>query len=132
MLGFGPSIGGATLASHRRLAEAHAFFATYLDEQREQRGDLFPTWLRDLADKVTKHLKLIFYVAPSEEDAFVIFETMNDRGKPITETDKVKTHLLYVATRLVPLRRRCPGEDMDQRRGPYLSAIDAGRADRSG
>ncbi len=100
VLGFGPSIGGATLITHRRLQQAHAYFGRYLAGQRQRRGSAYPEWLRGLAAKVTKHLQMIFFEVDSEEDAFVIFETMNDRGRPITETDKVKTHLLYLATKL--------------------------------
>ena len=100
VLGFGSGIGGATLVSHRRLQGAHSYFAHYLADQRQRRGDGYADWLRGLTSKVTKHLQMIFYEAESEEDAFVIFETMNDRGKPITETDKVKTHLLYLVTKL--------------------------------
>ena len=100
VLGFGSNIGGATLVSHRRLQGAHAYFGRYLADQRQRRGAGYAEWLRGLATKVTKHLQMVFYEAGSEEDAFVIFETMNDRGKPITETDKVKTHLLYLATKL--------------------------------
>ncbi len=100
VLGFGSGIAGPTLMSHHRLQGAHDFFVDHLSKRRESLLDSYPAWLRELSSKVTKRMKLILYSAASEEDAFVIFETMNDRGKEITETDKVKTHLLYLLTKL--------------------------------
>jgi hypothetical protein len=43
---------------------------------------------------------MIVYPVENELDAGVIFETMNDRGKPLTELELVKNYLLYVSDKL--------------------------------
>lgn len=100
VLGQAPDIGGATLISHQRLQEGHRHFERYLAEQRRRLGPDYPAWLETLFQKVTEHLQMLVYIVDSEADAGVIFETMNDRGKPITEVEKVKNHLLYLASKL--------------------------------
>src|SRR5690606_28056274 len=44
--------------------------------------------------------KLTLYEVGEAAEVGVIFEVMNDRGKPLTELEKVKNYLLYVASRL--------------------------------
>lgn len=49
--------------------------------------------------KVTQCLEFnIFYIEPSL-DVFVTFETMNNRGKPLSHLELLKTRLIYLATR---------------------------------
>ena len=86
-----------TIASHRRLAEAHERFRTYLAEHR---GPGQQEWLLNLYGKVTQRLRLTIYEVSEAAEVGVIFEVMNDRGKPLTELEKVKNYLLYVASRL--------------------------------
>ena len=50
--------------------------------------------------KITQHLTVIVYEVANDLDAGVIFETMNDRGRPLTELEKVKNYLLYVCSKL--------------------------------
>jgi len=57
--------------------------------------------LLQIRDKILK-LKLIVIVLQSEEDAYLIFETLNTRGKDLTVSDMVRTHL----TRLQPQTNR--------------------------
>src|SRR5207302_9655834 len=45
-----------------------------------------------IRDKVL-NLKLIFMALENDEDAYVIFETLNTRGKDLTLSDLVKSHL---------------------------------------
>jgi hypothetical protein len=91
---------GPTMISHQRLAGAKAYFAGYLAQQRESRGPTYADWLEQIHTKISGHMQLLVYTVDSEADAGVIFETMNDRGKPITEVEKVKNHLLYLASKL--------------------------------
>ena len=100
VLGQAPDVGGATLVSHQRLEEGHVHFDRYLAGQRERLAAAYPGWLECLFEKITEHLQMLVYIVDSEADAGVIFETMNDRGKPITEVEKVKNHLLYLAAKL--------------------------------
>jgi len=48
--------------------------------------------LTRIRDKVL-NLKLIFTALENDEDAYVIFETLNTRGKDLTLSDLVKSHL---------------------------------------
>lgn len=91
---------GETNRSVMNMEEAKTFFLEKLAAKRNELGDAYPTWLGQLRLKVTRQLKLIVYEVANELDAGTIFETMNDRGKPITEMDKVKNYFLYVCAKL--------------------------------
>lgn len=95
-----PSPEGARIRSHRNLSEARDYFREYLAGQREQRGAGYATWLEQLRDKVCDQLELTLYAVRREADAGVIFEVMNNRGRPITELEKAKNYLLYLASKL--------------------------------
>lgn len=84
----------------KNMEEAKSFFLEKLAAKRDELGDAYSTWLGQLRLKVTRQLKLIVYEVANELDAGTIFETMNDRGKPITEMDKVKNYFLYVCSKL--------------------------------
>jgi hypothetical protein len=100
ILALQPSISGPTIRSHQRLLGAFEHFSAYLKHKREELGDDYSTWLRSYYAKITLNLNLIIYQVADELDAGTIFETMNDRGKPITEMEKVKNYLLYVSGKL--------------------------------
>jgi uncharacterized protein with ParB-like and HNH nuclease domain len=57
--------------------------------------------LRDVRDKILR-LACVVVVLDSEEDAYVIFETLNTRGKDLALIDLVKTHV----TKLLPSANR--------------------------
>lgn len=44
--------------------------------------------------------KINFYILSKESDVGVVFETMNNRGLPLTKMDMVKNYLVYLASRL--------------------------------
>ena len=49
--------------------------------------------------KLTQHLHFnIFYIEP-DLDVFVTFETMNNRGKPLSHLELLKNRLIYLSTR---------------------------------
>ena len=100
VLGFKPDIAGPAIRSHRLLQDAHVYFDRYLAKQSTKQGPAYPDWLRELYFKVTQHLTVLLYEVENELDAGIIFETMNDRGKPLTELEKVKNYLLYLASKL--------------------------------
>jgi uncharacterized protein with ParB-like and HNH nuclease domain len=85
-----PGINGSTISSHERLALARQHFCEYLEKKRGTLGAEFPNWLRATYFKLVHQLTLIVYPVDDELDAGVIFETMNDRGRPLTEMEKVK------------------------------------------
>ncbi|SDG59719.1 Protein of unknown function DUF262 [Pedobacter terrae] len=53
-----------------------------------------------LYDKVTKRLKFDFRILEKELDIFIVFETMNNRGKPLSNLEKLKNRLIYLSTLL--------------------------------
>lgn len=54
----------------------------------------------NLFDKVTKQLKFDFKILDKELDIFIVFETMNNRGKPLSNLEKLKNRLIYLSTLL--------------------------------
>jgi uncharacterized protein with ParB-like and HNH nuclease domain len=87
----------------RLLKQAHDFLRTNLDSivaGIKQQSNLSEAKkkirigeeLSKIRDKVLA-LKLIFTALENDEDAYVIFETLNTRGKDLTLSDLVKSHL---------------------------------------
>ncbi len=97
-----PQVDGAPLAAQRRLSRAAGFVEDRLAEARAQCADdpAYRTWLRRLAGKVTSALQFTLYVVDNDSDVGVIFETLNQRGKELTELEKTKNYLLYLASLL--------------------------------
>jgi hypothetical protein len=56
--------------------------------------------LTSLRDRVVLQLRFTLYTLDNQAEVGVIFETLNDRGKPLTELEKVKNYLLFLAARL--------------------------------
>lgn len=94
-----PGVDPPGIQSQVRLSEADQYFANYLEDQRNGRDD-YEAWLFEWFNKVTNQLKLTLYNVSEQSDVGVIFETMNDRGKELTDLEKVKNFLLYAASRL--------------------------------
>ena len=87
-----PAVEEAKISSQQRLANAKRQIADYLaNNAQEHRTD----WLRVLYDKIVAQLRFTLYLVEHEAEVGVIFEVMNDRGKPLTELEKVKNYLLH-------------------------------------
>ncbi|MFZ5480602.1 MAG: DUF262 domain-containing protein [Myxococcota bacterium] len=95
-----PSPTAPTIQSHRRLRDGQAQFAGYLADQRASRGNGWEPFLLGLYRKVTQQLKFSLYEVGATSDVGVIFETMNNRGKPLSELEKVKNYLLYMSSKV--------------------------------
>ena len=91
---------GPKIRSHQRMLDAKNYFTKFLQKKKETEGKRFPDWMMDFYGKIINQLNLILYEVKSESDAGVIFETMNDRGKELTEMEKVKNYLLYLSAKL--------------------------------
>lgn len=100
VLELNPDISGPTIKSHERLLGAKQHFKDYLVQKRNELGDAYINWLQKFYMKVIHQLTLIVYPIDDEADSGTIFETMNDRGRPLTELEKVKNYLLYVSSKL--------------------------------
>lgn len=95
-----PGPDGPSIQSHQQLYDAWQFFAEYLSGQQNQRGPGYKDYLVSLRNKVVQHLKVTIYTVEEQEEVGVIFETLNNRGKPLSELEKVKNYLLYLASKL--------------------------------
>jgi hypothetical protein len=62
-----------------------------------QNGDDLDTALMDLEEFVSGQTNLILIEAGDESDAFIIFETLNDRGLELAVADLVKNYLFSLA-----------------------------------
>lgn len=91
---------GPVIASHQRLRDAKKYFREYLAKRFAAMSPDDSTWILELYDKVTHRLRLSLYSVTEASDVGVIFEVMNNRGKPLSELEKVKNYLLYVGSKL--------------------------------
>jgi len=96
-----PGEDGPRTTAAKRLTEARRFFQQWLSEERQKRDATDGReWLLQLRAKVTERLVCTLFPVESEGEVGVIFEVMNNRGRPLSELDKVKNYLLYVAAKL--------------------------------
>lgn len=85
--------------SAARLRKARSFFKERVrnliadadDEQAAQR-------INSLRKTLTEQLRFSVYEVDNDAQVGVIFETLNDRGKPLTELEKAKNYFLYLAS----------------------------------
>ena len=93
------------LAAEQRLLDAVEFFdaqiASIVDPANT---DLSARRLLDLRRRVTFGLKLLVYEVGTAAEVGVIFETLNDRGRSLTQLEKIKNYLLYLAAQLTDAR----------------------------
>ncbi len=75
--------------------QAAAHFRRKDESESEHRQSLI-----EWHGKLTQHLHFNLYEVEKEAEVGIIFEVMNDRGKPLTELEKVKNYLLYASRSL--------------------------------
>ncbi|HLP87128.1 MAG TPA: DUF262 domain-containing HNH endonuclease family protein [Nostocaceae cyanobacterium] len=73
--------------SQRRLWQAKNFFINKLEQRSVEN-------LRELREKV-ENAKVLTYAVLDNAEATLIFETTNDRGKPLTQLEQIKSFLMY-------------------------------------
>ena len=56
--------------------------------------------LEEIFKKITSKFKFNFYEIDDELDVYVTFETMNNRGKPLSNLELLKNRLIYISTLL--------------------------------
>lgn len=77
------------------LSNAKRYFAEQLREVHKQLG--MPR-LQDIYKKLTKRFLFNEYIIKDEFDVFVAFETMNNRGKKLSDLELLKNRLIYLTT----------------------------------
>lgn len=95
-----PAVTGAKILSEQRLARALEYFTSYFETKRNEHGEEYLGWLEQTYMKVCSKMKLTVYVVPMASEVGVIFEVMNNRGKHLTELEKVKNYLLYLTSKV--------------------------------
>ncbi|MBL8684859.1 MAG: DUF262 domain-containing protein [Myxococcales bacterium] len=90
----------AKISSHQRLRDARMQFAEHIEDRKKSLGASFDLWLVELHRKVTQQLKLSLYTVGDAAEVGVVFEVMNNRGKSLTNLEKVKNYLLYLCSKL--------------------------------
>ncbi len=77
----------------KNLLDAKHFFADSLES-------LSRSELEDLYKKITQNLLLTIYTITQDIDVFIAFETMNNRGKRLSNLELLKNRLIYFSTKL--------------------------------
>lgn len=79
----------------RNLKNAKIYLREQLDALYEQEGI---DGLRDVYKKLTRSFMFNEYIIRDEFDVFVAFETMNNRGKKLSDLELLKNRLIYLTT----------------------------------
>jgi uncharacterized protein with ParB-like and HNH nuclease domain len=81
--------------SQRRLLEAKLYFMGKLEELKKTLNlDEFNNLLFEFKRRIGD-MEIIRYQVENDADAVLIFETVNDRGKPLTNLEKTKSFLMH-------------------------------------
>jgi uncharacterized protein with ParB-like and HNH nuclease domain len=77
------------------LSNAKEYFSKQFEELYAQDGK---RGLQDVYSKLTKRFLFNEYIIKDEFDVFVAFETMNNRGKKLSDLELLKNRLIYLTT----------------------------------
>ena len=77
------------------MEKAKDFFANILQETYEQYGICE---IEKLFIKLTQRLKFNIYNIDDDFNVFIAFETMNNRGKRLSNLELLKNRLIYLTT----------------------------------
>lgn len=86
----GDTPGKPTTPAQTKYLEANAAIEKWIGEDTERA-------IRTL-DQVERRLHFIFFVLQNDLEVAKVFETINNRGKPLSQMDLVKNHLIYLAS----------------------------------
>ena len=82
--------------SQRRLVVAKTFFRERLVAEMERQPTEYKGFLVQFKQKIDG-LQLIRYQVNSDSDAIRMFETVNDRGRPLSNLEKTKSFLMHTS-----------------------------------
>ena len=91
-------VGGGTVQETfytLNLSNAKHYFTEQFNELHQQEG---LSGLQDIYKKLTKRFLFNEYIIKEEFDVFVAFETMNNRGKKLSNLELLKNRLIYLTT----------------------------------
>lgn len=79
--------------SNKLIADANAFLQEKVRETADSVGDEWSKRLSKWTEFITNNVETVVVDVPTEADAFMIFETLNDRGADLTIADLLKNFL---------------------------------------
>ena len=86
------------LQSHRLVSQAKAFLASKLkDHLSSMNTTTVVDELKSLKKTLTTHMKMVAIQVASEDEAYLIFETLNDRGLRLAVPDLLLNYLMRTA-----------------------------------
>ena len=100
----GTSAADPQTRAQERLRNAQTFFRDQFNRQRDRRQDKFLDFLIDFNSRIDR-LQVMLYIVPSNAEAVRMFETVNDRGRPLTNLEKTKSILMYASYLVVDDRQ---------------------------
>ncbi|WLI73630.1 DUF262 domain-containing protein [Halomonas alkalicola] len=123
----GEPVDRESFKTHKNIKTVRDTFATFLDKKlSEQAGSAQrQAWLCDWLEILESRLGFLVYQPDSNAEVGVMFEVINNRGKHLSELEKIKNYLIYVCVKLNANRVR---EDVNKRWVYILSYLhEAGK-----
>lgn len=81
--------------SQKRLNDSKLFFRSKIEDLKDEKtSEELNSFLLEFKDKIDS-MDVIRYTVKNESDAVLIFETVNDRGKQLTNLEKTKSFLMH-------------------------------------
>jgi len=104
--------------SHQYLLDATKFFENWFEEAKSH---------LDLILKiVTEKLGFILFTPTNSEDIGIMFEVINNRGKGLSELEKIKNYFIYYST---IYSKKSLRENINQKWGPILKNLNKAGVD---
>lgn len=85
-------------SSDKLLQSAFEFYDRKLNAARENRGD---EWIIEMSRALRSKVQILPFVTEERAFAIKMFQTVNDRGKPISLLDKIKGFLMFYTVKYV-------------------------------
>lgn len=107
-------VDGEIFKTHKNLRTVRDTFASFLDKRLGEQGSIAQRqeWLSRWLDILETRLGFLVYQPDSNAEVGVMFEVINNRGKHLSELEKIKNYLIYVCVKLNAERIR---EDINKR-----------------
>ena len=81
--------------SNQKLLEAYEYFLTKVSSEASVKGTAYDEFLVPLINTLNQRVKLIVIPVTDDEGAYLVFESVNARGKDLAVSDLVKNRLYY-------------------------------------
>lgn len=107
-------VDGEIFKTHQNLRTVRDTFASFLDKRLGEHGAIAQRqeWLKNWLEILETRLGFLVYQPDSNAEVGVMFEVINNRGKHLSELEKIKNYLIYVCVKLNAKRIR---EDINRR-----------------